>query len=99
MLSPLAADLPRSARPERRYRATRTEIQRTTAGGGWLTIAVADDPDWADTIARCLNFFDSQPIFSDVHEQLADPDPLAGPGEISDCWDDYPVYGGGTPAR
>lgn len=103
VLSPLAADLPAARRPARSYRATTTEIQRSTAGGGWLTVAVAEDPDWAETIARCLNFFDSQPIFSDVHEQVTGPNETGpnetGHGEIGDCWDDFPVYGGGTPAR
>jgi hypothetical protein len=43
------------------YRAVRTEIQRSTAGGGWTTIAVADDPDWADHITGCLSFFATCP--------------------------------------
>lgn len=38
------------------YRAVRTEVQRSTAGGGFVTICVCEDASWADYIALSLTF-------------------------------------------
>lgn len=38
------------------FRTVRTEVQRRTAGGGWTCIAVAENPDWADTLCRAMNW-------------------------------------------
>lgn len=38
------------------FRSVRTEVQRRTAGGGYTSIAIAENPDWADTLARAMNW-------------------------------------------
>ncbi len=46
------------------YRAVGTEIQRSTVTGGWTTVAVADDPDWAASITSALSWLETSPAFS-----------------------------------
>lgn len=59
-----APSLP-AARP-RRYRRVVTEIQREKiTTGGWETIAVAEDPDWAAAITSALNWLEHNPAFSE----------------------------------
>ena len=53
-----------AARP--RFRRVVTEIQREKpVTGGWETIAVAEDPDWANAITAALNWLEYNPVFSE----------------------------------
>lgn len=52
-------------RPE--FRTVVTEIQRSTLAGGWETVAVAENADWAGTIAAALTWLESSPaVFSET---------------------------------
>jgi len=57
-------DLPEPRPP--RFRRVVTEIQREKITGGWETIAVAEDPDWAGTITAALNWLEYSPVFSET---------------------------------
>ncbi len=48
------------------YRSVGTEIQRSTVTGGWATVAIADDPDWAASIISALSWLETSPAFSEA---------------------------------
>lgn len=47
------------------FRTVRTEVQRSTAGGGWETIAVAENTFWSGAIADALTFLARTPAYED----------------------------------
>lgn len=54
--APHRAAVPDIAPYRPQFRTVGTEVQRSTLGGGWEAMAVAENPDWAGTIAAALNW-------------------------------------------
>lgn len=42
--------------PLPRFRSVGVEVQRSTVGGGWVALCIADDAGWASYIALSLTF-------------------------------------------
>ena len=63
-LADAPAELPQSHRPQ--FRTVDIEIQRSTLGGGWTSVALAESPEWAHTITAGLNWLEHNPVFSEA---------------------------------
>lgn len=60
------SDIPSIGPHRAHYRTVLTEVQRSTVGGGWSTVAVAEDPDWAASISAALDWLEHSPVWSDA---------------------------------